>query len=196
MNKIFVQLLKKRGISDNFLTPKYEDLIDPFLLSDMEKAVERIISAKKSGEKILVYGDYDVDGITSTAIVVKTLGLMGIFDVLTMLPDRFVDGYGMSERLVERAKKEGVELVITVDCGSNNAEIIDKLLQAGIQTIVTDHHELPDELLSVGSYGDYWSSSLDTNSPYYAYYLSFFSDYVGWGNDNRCCGRSVRPVCQ
>ena len=51
-------------------------------------------------------------------------------------------------------------------------------------------------LLSVGSYGDYWSSSLDTNSPYYAYYLSFFSDYVGWGNDNRCCGRSVRPVCQ
>ncbi len=145
MNKVFVQLLKKRGISENFLTPKYEDLIDPFLLSDMEKAVKRIISAKKSGKKILVYGDYDVDGITSTAIVVKTLGLMGIFDVLTMLPDRFVDGYGMSERLVERAKKEGVKLVITVDCGSNNAEIIDKLLQAGIQTIVTDHHELNGE---------------------------------------------------
>lgn len=146
MNKIFVQLLKNRGVSESFLKPKYENLSDPFLMPDMEKAVSRIIKAREAGEKILVYGDYDVDGITSTAIMVKTLGLFGISDVLTMLPDRFVDGYGMSRRLVERAKKEKVRLVITVDCGSNNAEIIDELVAAGIDVIVTDHHELNGEV--------------------------------------------------
>ncbi len=146
MNKIFVQLLKNRGVSESFLKPKYENLSDPFLMPDMEKAVSRIIKAREAGEKILVYGDYDVDGITSTAIMVKTLGLLGISDVLTMLPDRFVDGYGMSKRLIERAKKEKVKLVITVDCGSNNAEIIDELAAAGIDVIVTDHHELNGEV--------------------------------------------------
>lgn len=145
MNKIFVQLLKVRGISGRFLEPKYEDLMDPFELSDMEKAVERIIRARENGEKILVYGDYDVDGITATTIMVKALNLAGISGVLTMLPDRFVDGYGMSKRLVKRAEEEGVKLVITVDCGSNNSEIIDELKHVGIETIVTDHHELNGE---------------------------------------------------
>ena len=145
MNKIFVQLLKNRGIPESFLKPKYENLSDPFLLPDMKKAVDRIIKAREKNEKILVYGDYDVDGITSTAIMVKTLKLIGISDILTMLPDRFVDGYGMSKRLVERAKNENVKLVITVDCGSNNAEIIDDLKAAGVEVIVTDHHELNSE---------------------------------------------------
>lgn len=145
MNKIFVQLLKIRGISDRILKPKYEDLSDPGELPDMEKAIRRIIKARDARQRVLIYGDYDVDGITSTAILVKTLKMIGLDDILTMLPDRFIDGYGMSKRLVKRAKKEKVDLVITVDCGSNNAEIIDELFKAGVEVIVTDHHELNEE---------------------------------------------------
>ncbi len=146
MNKIFVQLLKLRGISDKILKPKYTDLSSPNELPDMEKAVQRIVEARNLKQKVLVYGDYDVDGITSTAILVKTLRMLAMDDILTMLPDRFVDGYGMSKRLIERAKKEKVNLIITVDCGSNNAEIIDELVDAGIDVIVTDHHELNGEV--------------------------------------------------
>ena len=156
MNKIFEQLLEIRGVDKSFLEPKYEELTNPFCLPDMEKAVERLMAAaglakkkgaeKKIKEKVLVYGDYDVDGVTATAIMVKALELLGITEVKTMLPDRFADGYGMSERLVERAAKEKVGLVITVDCGSNNTEIIQKLKDMGIDVIVTDHHEISGDL--------------------------------------------------
>ena len=126
--------------------PKYEDLADANILPDMDKAVKRIIQAKSHQQKVLIYGDYDVDGVTATTIMAKTLEMAGVKDVSTMLPDRFVDGYGMSKRLVERAKKEKVQLVITVDCGSNNKEIIDELNQAKIEVIVTDHHEISGDL--------------------------------------------------
>lgn len=146
MNKIFKRLLEKRGIDDGFLNPKYENLADPEVLPDMKKAVERILAAKKNKEKILIYGDYDVDGVTATTIMAKSLEMAGLTDISTMLPDRFIDGYGMSKRLVERAKKEKYQLVITVDCGSNNEEIIDQLKKAKIDVIVTDHHEISEEL--------------------------------------------------
>ncbi len=142
MNKIFEQLLRTRGVGKDFLEPKYEDLTEPGKLPDMKKAVERLKKAIKNQEKILVYGDYDVDGVTATAILVKALKLAGITEVETMLPDRFVDGYGMSERLIEQAEKTGVGLVITVDCGSNNGEIIQSLKDKKIDVIVTDHHEM------------------------------------------------------
>ena len=146
MNKIFEQLLQIRGVGRDFLAPKYENLTPPEELPDMKPAVERLILARDRGEKVLVYGDYDVDGVTATAIMLDTLEMLGITGVEYMLPDRFVDGYGMSKRLVERAKKTGVKLVVTVDCGSNNGEIIDELSGTGIDVVVTDHHEIMEEV--------------------------------------------------
>ena len=150
-SKIFEQILKKRGFFEGFLEPKYEKLSEMAAgLPDVAKAVERILAARDKGEKVLIYGDYDVDGVTATAIVREVLWLIGFEAgrVLMMLPDRFTDGYGMSARLIERARAEGVQLVVTVDCGSNNAEIIEALLAAGIETVVTDHHELSSEVPS------------------------------------------------
>lgn len=146
MNKIFEQLLQIRGVSKSFLKPQYEDLSDPMKLPDMEKAVKRLMLAKEKQQKVLIYGDYDVDGVTATAIMQETLRLIGIEKVEMMLPDRFIDGYGMSERLIEKAKQDKIKLVITVDCGSNNAEIIAKLKKEGIDTVATDHHELSSEI--------------------------------------------------
>lgn len=127
------------------MNPKYEDLSDPFLLPDMDKAVERLARAASSGEKVLIYGDYDVDGVTASAIMREALKFIGV-SAEVMLPDRFIDGYGMSERLVKRAAKDEISLVITVDCGSNNGEIVDKLAVLGVDVIVTDHHEISDTI--------------------------------------------------
>lgn len=146
MNKIFEQLLEIRGVGKAFLCPKYENLASPEELPDMKKAVKRLISARDEGQKVLIYGDYDVDGVTATTIMKEALEMMGVPEVQTMLPDRFLDGYGMSKRLVERARKEGVNLVVTVDCGSNNPEIISELVDTGTEVIVTDHHELMGEV--------------------------------------------------
>ena len=120
MNKLFTQLVENRGLDDSFLHPKYEGLTDPFLMPDMEKAVERIKKAVKTGEKVLIYGDYDVDGVTASTVMEETLKLADIKNLEIMLPDRFVDGYGMSPRLIERAKNDKITLVVTVDCGSRN----------------------------------------------------------------------------
>ena len=141
MNKLFTQLVETRNLDDSFLHPKYENLTDPFLMPDMEKAIERIKSAVKTGEKVLIYGDYDVDGVTASTVMETTLILSGIKNPEIMLPDRFVDGYGMSPRLIDRAKEIGATLVITVDCGSRNHQIIEELNTLKIDTIVTDHHE-------------------------------------------------------
>ncbi|MBR3204061.1 single-stranded-DNA-specific exonuclease RecJ [Candidatus Saccharibacteria bacterium] len=146
MSKIFEQLVKKRGFSGGFLKPKYEDLADPFLIPDMKKAVERIKEAKDRGEKVIIYGDYDADGVTASTVMNEILRLSGVFKVETMLPDRFLDGYGMSKKVVQRAKETGAKLVITVDCGSANGEIIEDLRKEGVETIVTDHHECPEVL--------------------------------------------------
>ncbi|MBQ1298837.1 single-stranded-DNA-specific exonuclease RecJ, partial [Candidatus Saccharibacteria bacterium] len=110
MNKIFEQLLEKRNLTSDFLHPKYENSADPFILSGMEKAVSRIKQAIKNKEKILIYGDYDVDGVTASTVMEETLKLAGASqkNLEIMLPDRFADGYGMSPKLIKRAKKVGV----------------------------------------------------------------------------------------
>ena len=146
MNKLFAQLVEMRHLDEDFLHPKYENLTDPFIIPDMDKAIFRIKKALKNHEKILIYGDYDVDGITASTIMEQALQLAGFTDIDIMLPDRFVDGYGMSPRLITRAKEIGTNLVITVDCGSRNHEIIDELNTLGINTIVTDHHACTDTL--------------------------------------------------
>ena len=148
MNKLFIRLMESRGLKPSFLNPKYKDLTDPFVLQDMDKAVDRIKKAIKDDEQILIYGDYDVDGVTSSTLMEEALKLAGVkpdhIDI--MLPDRFADGYGMSPKLIERAKNTKTTLVITVDCGSGNHAIIDELNHEHIDTIVTDHHETKDTL--------------------------------------------------
>lgn len=141
MSKLFDQLLEVRGFSRDFLRPKYEETADPFLLPDMEKAAERVREAVLRGEKVLIYGDYDVDGVTASAVLYDALTLAGIKEVEIMLPNRFTDGYGMSKKVVQKAVSTGVGLVVTVDCGSRNDEIIAELKAEGIDTVVTDHHE-------------------------------------------------------
>lgn len=148
MSKIFLQLLQKRGLDQAFLSPKYEDRIDPFLLEGMSGAVARIKKAIDSREKILIYGDYDVDGVTASTVMEQTLVLAGVNpkDIKIMLPDRFTDGYGMSPRLISSAKANKITLVITVDCGSRNHDIIKELNHEHIDAIVTDHHETTDKM--------------------------------------------------
>ena len=148
MNKIFTQLVESRHLTDDFLHPKYDDLIDPSLLPDIEKAVTRIKKALENREKILIYGDYDVDGVTASTVMESTLRLAGCpqEQIEIMLPDRFIDGYGMSPRLITHAKEKKISLVITVDCGSRNHVIVEELNQNKIDTIITDHHECEDTL--------------------------------------------------
>ena len=148
MSKIFEQIVEKRGLDQGFLHPRYEDLADPLILPGMSEAVARIKQATKEKEKILIYGDYDADGVTASTLMEQALKLAGAKpdDIKIMLPDRFADGYGMSPRMVKVAEKWGAGLVITVDCGSRNHAIVDELNTLGIDCIITDHHETDSEL--------------------------------------------------
>lgn len=148
MNKIFTQIVQARHLTDDFLHPKYESLNDPFKMPDMKKAVARIKKALENREKILIYGDYDVDGVTASTVMESALKLAGVDpkQIEIMLPDRFIDGYGMSPRLITRAKEDKITLVITVDCGSRNHSIVDELNENNIDTVITDHHECEDTL--------------------------------------------------
>ncbi len=139
--KIFEQLLAARGFSKDFLRPKYEETLDPRQLPDVDKAVERIKRAVQDREKCLIFGDYDVDGVTASTALYDTLVRAQLEPPEIMLPNRFTDGYGMSKKVVQRALEEGVNLVFTVDCGSRNHEIVAELKQHNIDTVITDHHE-------------------------------------------------------
>ena len=146
MSKIFEQLVEKRGLTREFLEPRYEECAAPGELPDMAAAVQRLRQAKARGEKVLIYGDYDVDGVTASTALDEALRLAGIEVAEVMLPNRFTDGYGMSRKVVERARETGAKLVVTVDCGSRNQEIVQELLEAGVETVVTDHHECGETL--------------------------------------------------
>jgi len=144
------QLLYTRGIqkqaeADLFFSPDYSKLHDPFLFKDMSKAVERIIIAIKNNEKILIHGDYDADGVTSSAVLYRTLKFFKA-DVEVFLPHREKDGYGLRLENVKKFIESGVKLLITVDCGVTNVEEIKYLMDNGVDVILTDHHE-PLEVL-------------------------------------------------
>ncbi len=131
---------------DAFLHPSLERLHDPFLFFEMEKAVARIQQAIINEEKILIYGDYDADGITSTTIMKETLELLGA-EVVFYLPNRFQDGYGPNRDVYARKiAEEGIQLIVTVDNGVSGHEAIAYANTQGVDVIVTDHHELPSEL--------------------------------------------------
>ncbi len=142
---VLCKILIKRGIissqqAQKFLTPDFSELIDPFVLPDLEKASDRIILALKNKEKIMLFGDYDVDGITATALLYLCLSHLG-GDVSYYLPHRLLEGYGLSKEGIKEAQKRGASLIVSVDCGMTAVEEADFAQEIGINLIITDHHE-------------------------------------------------------
>ncbi len=149
MNKTLLRILLNRDIKtkdeiEKFLNPKINDFFDPFLLKDMDKAVDRINKAIENKEKIAIYGDYDVDGVTASAIL--TLYLRERADIVNYIPKREGEGYGVNTDAILKLKSEGVTLIITVDCGITSVEEARYAKDLGIDLIVTDHHTCPDIL--------------------------------------------------
>lgn len=150
ISPITAQLLINRGIFTveqglAFLGSELERLHNPYLLKDLKKAVDRVLKAAGSGERILLYGDYDVDGITSTALLTRVLQRLGA-DVHYYLPHRLTEGYGLHLAPLQRAREEGTSLVVTLDCGINALEEALWAEKNGLDLIITDHHEPPLEL--------------------------------------------------
>ena len=150
LNKLLSTLLTNRGIIEEaeitkFLNPKRSDFYDPFGMPDMEKAVERILKAIKDKEQIIIYGDYDVDGITSVTVLKSFLEERGI-QVNVYIPNRLNEGYGLNKTAMEEIAKQGNKLMITVDCGITAVEEVEYAKKFGIETIITDHHEPAEEL--------------------------------------------------
>lgn len=148
IDPIIAQLLINRDITDiceakQFLTGDMTALFDPFLMKGMDQAVQRIRRAADNKEKVLVFGDYDVDGVTSSAILNLILTRLGI-EVINHIPHRMDHGYGLNDEVVVEAEKQGVTLLIAVDCGITAIGQVANLMQAGIEVIILDHHE-PDE---------------------------------------------------
>ena len=128
-----------------FLSPTRDDFYDPFLLPDMEQAVDRIEQAINNNEKILIYGDYDADGITSTTILIKFFKELGI-EVDKYIPNRLKEGYGINNKALEEIKNRGIDLIITVDTGITANDQIKYANELGLDVIITDHHEPSDEI--------------------------------------------------
>ncbi|WP_129045047.1 single-stranded-DNA-specific exonuclease RecJ [Companilactobacillus metriopterae] len=149
-NKIVSELLLERDFNNpeaitEFLNPDINGLQDPFGLNDMDKALELIDDAVENQKKVVIYGDYDADGVTSTSIMYLTLKKMGLTPEF-YIPDRFQDGYGPNLEAYKRIVERGVDLLITVDNGVSGKEEIKFLKDQGISVLISDHHDLPDEL--------------------------------------------------
>lgn len=146
-----LQLMYTRGLRtqadiDAFIDPDYSrDVHDPFGFLDMQKAVERIVRAVQQSEKVVVYGDYDADGVCATAIVSETIRALGA-TVEVYIPFRETEGYGLNVRAVEEIARAGTKLIVTVDCGTTNVEEIARASALRVDVIVTDHHDEPPRL--------------------------------------------------
>jgi single-stranded-DNA-specific exonuclease len=148
---IFDELLKARGLDDEtartaFLNPTYEAAHDPFLLPDMETAVERLVQAHDNAEYITIYGDYDVDGMTATSVLLDAFKAFGFRDVRAFMPNRFVEGYGLTIDAIERIAKTGAQLIVTVDCGSLSHKEVARANELGMDVIITDHHNVAETM--------------------------------------------------
>lgn len=143
---LFEQILAARGISgdarQSYLNPDYASRHDPFLLPDMEKAVVRLIEAREKQEKITIYGDYDIDGLTATTVLLEAFERFGFEHVDAFIPNRFVEGYGLTIDAVERIAATKTTLIVTVDCGSLSEKEIVRAAELGVDVIVTDHHNV------------------------------------------------------
>ena len=150
INQLLATILVNRGIIEQeklkiFLNPTRKDFHNPFLMPDMEKAVDRIMKAIEKNEKIIIYGDYDADGITSITVLKSFFKDLGI-DVDYYIPNRLCEGYGLNKTAVEEIANNRYNLMITVDCGITAIEEVELAKIKNIDTIVTDHHEVADEL--------------------------------------------------
>ncbi len=143
---LFESILESRGIvgdaREAFLNPVYERGYDPFLLPDMARAVERLVDARQKQEHITIYGDYDIDGLTATTVLLDAMGSFGYRHVSTYIPNRFIEGYGLTVDAVERIAADGATLIVTVDCGSLSQKEIERAGELGVDVIVTDHHNV------------------------------------------------------
>lgn len=143
---LFEEILASRGLTgskrDAFLNPSYDSKHDPYLLPDMQKAVERLVEAYSRHDKITIYGDYDIDGLTATTLLLDALDKFGFQDVDAFIPNRFIEGYGLTVDAIERIAEKGAKLVITVDCGSLSEKEIVRAKELGVDVIVTDHHNV------------------------------------------------------
>lgn len=143
---LFEQILRQRGITPQtravFLSPDYTVRHDPFLLPDMQAAVQRLQQARQKQERITIYGDYDIDGLTATTVLLDAFGSFGFQHVTAFIPNRFVEGYGLTVDAVERIVAQGTDLIVTVDCGSLSHKEVARANELGVDVIVTDHHNV------------------------------------------------------
>lgn len=147
-DEIFDQILRARGLPTKevqraFLDPRYDEFRhDAFLLPDMALAVERLVRAHANKEKIVIYGDYDIDGLTATTVLLDAFESFGFEGVEAYIPNRFVEGYGLTVDAVERIVEMQAQLIVTVDCGSLSEKEIRRAGELGVDVIVTDHHNV------------------------------------------------------
>ena len=144
---LFERILAARGLDDesnraDFLKPDYSKGHDPFLLPDMQAAVDRLVQARHDQERVTIYGDYDIDGLTATTVLLDAFDSFGFEHVEAFIPNRFVEGYGLTIDAVEKIAATGANLIITVDCGSLSEKEIVRANQLGVDIIVTDHHNV------------------------------------------------------
>lgn len=146
MSKVFDAILKARGLTgkkrDAFLNPSYDAKHDPFLLPDMQAAVDRLVIAHEKQEKITIYGDYDIDGLTASTVLIDAFESFGFNHIDIFIPNRFVEGYGLTVEAVEKIAATGAQLIVTVDCGSLSEKEITRANELGVDVIVTDHHNV------------------------------------------------------
>lgn len=151
LHPVILQILFERGFDDSqkineFLFPDYEKgIFDPFLFSDMEKVIERIRVAKDKNESVVIFGDYDADGVTSSVILKETLEKIGI-NPIVYIPDKKLEGYGMNFKAIKEFKEKNVKLILTVDCGITNIEETEEAKRNGIDVIIIDHHHVPKKI--------------------------------------------------
>lgn len=150
VNQLLATILANRNILEEedirlFLNPTRNDFYNPFLITDMDIAVNRIIKAIENKENITIYGDYDVDGITSITVLKSFLNDIGV-ETNTYIPNRLIEGYGLNKEAINKISKKGCNLMITVDCGISAIEEIEYANSLGIETIITDHHEAGNEI--------------------------------------------------
>src|SRR5680860_775931 len=143
---LFDRILASRGLNAEskafFLLPDYSKTYNPFLLPDMEKAVNRLVVAHKKQEHIVIYGDYDIDGLTSAALLFDAFKCFGFKNVEIFIPNRFSEGYGLTIDMIEKIADQGAQLIVTVDCGSSSKEEIARANELNLDVIVTDHHSV------------------------------------------------------
>ena len=145
INKTICSILVARGIetfdaAKNFYRPQLSDLHDPWLMKDMDKAVARILTARDANERILVFGDYDVDGTTAVALMYEQL-LPFHAHIQYYIPDRYKEGYGLSQQGIDFAFTENCGLIITLDCGIKSNTLVEEAKKRGIDFIICDHHQ-------------------------------------------------------